>query len=344
MIDDLRQTSGSLPGTTPAPAGNGAPDHGEPPPRVSVVMPVYNAERFLGEAVESVLRQTYGSWELLLIDDASTDGSRALAERYAAENPERIRFLHHPGDENRGASATRNLGIAHARGEYLALLDADDVWLPRKLAEQVPLLDAHPEVGVVCGSTRIWYSWSAQSAEGGRDYTYSVGVAPNTILPAPDLLTLSFRGRASSPCTCSLLIRRELVERVGGFEDRFRRTFTDQVLYAKLFVAAPVLVTGATLDLYRQHPDSSCAESQRAGRSVATELEYLDWFETYLQQHGMEGTEVWESMRWYRYWRHSHPRVYRIMRQSQILARKVRDRVRGLRSGTREAGPPRRVS
>jgi len=310
------------------------------PPRVSVVMPVYNAERFLGEAVESVLRQTYGSWELLLIDDGSTDGSRALAERYAAEHPERIRFLHHPGDGNRGASATRNLGIAHARGEYLALLDADDVWMPEKLERQVPLLDAHPEVGVLCGSTWMWYSWSAAGPAKQRDYAYSVGLPANTVLPAPDLLTLSFRGRASSPCTCSLLLRRELVERVGGFEDRFQRTFTDQVLYAKLFLVSPVLVMGETLDLYRQHPDSSCSVSHRAGDSVRTELEYLDWLASYLRDRDMEGSELWKALLWYRRWRHGSPRIYGMMRKGQILARKIRDRVRGLRSGTRQSGSP----
>jgi len=303
-----------------------------PPPRVSVVMPIFNAAPFLDQAVDSVLRQSFSAWELLLIDDGSTDGSRALAERHADEHHGRIRFFHHAGNANRGASATRNLGIEHARGEYLALLDADDVWLPEKLEKQVPLLDARPDIGVICGNTWMWHSWVESDATIPRDYTYSVGTAPDTIVPPPDFLTRSFRGRLSSPCTCSLLMRTELVRRVGGFEEKFQRTFTDQALYAKIFLETPVLVTGDTLDLYRQHPASSCAVSHRAGDSVQAELEYLDWLEAYLRERALEGSDVWKALRWYRYWRHSHPRIYGILRRGQIFARKVRERARRFRA------------
>src|ERR1700691_6786421 len=105
-------------------------------PFVSIITPFYNTERFLQEAIESVLAQTYSNWELLLVDDGSTDGSTAIAHRYADRAPAKIRYLAHPGRENRGLSASRNLGIAGAGGEFLALLDADDVWLPQKLEQQ----------------------------------------------------------------------------------------------------------------------------------------------------------------------------------------------------------------
>ena len=114
--------------------------------RVSIVTPFLNAARFFEESVESVLAQTYQHWELLLVDDGSFDGSAEIAERYATAHPDRIRYLAHPSRTNQGASASRNLGARHARGEYLAYLDADDVYLPAKLQEQVPLLDAHPDV------------------------------------------------------------------------------------------------------------------------------------------------------------------------------------------------------
>jgi len=122
-------------------------------PRVTIVTPIYNAAEFLAGAVKSVLAQTYPSWELLLVDDGSTDGSDDLAERYAAQHLERVRFLHHQDRANRGASASRNLGIEHARGEFVALLDADDRWEPRKLEKQIAFLDRHPNVAAV-GS---WY-------------------------------------------------------------------------------------------------------------------------------------------------------------------------------------------
>jgi len=121
------------------------------PPLVSVVAIFLNGERFLDEAIQSVIAQSYPHWELLLVDDGSTDGSSALARAWAEREPHRVRYLEHPGHRNHGMSASRNLGLHHARGEYLALLDADDVWLPGKLARQVEILQAHPGVGLLFG-------------------------------------------------------------------------------------------------------------------------------------------------------------------------------------------------
>ncbi|HVX29430.1 MAG TPA: glycosyltransferase family 2 protein, partial [Nitrolancea sp.] len=111
---------------------------------VSVIIIFWNAEPFLAEAVASVVAQSHPDWELLLVDDGSTDGSTEIAKQLIASDPERMRYLEHPGHANRGMSASRNLGIAHARGAYLAFLDADDVWFPQALAEQVEILRAEP--------------------------------------------------------------------------------------------------------------------------------------------------------------------------------------------------------
>src|SRR5215207_11709928 len=104
---------------------------------VSSVMIFLNAEKFIEEAIESVFAQTYDNSELLLVDDGSTDDSTQIALRYAERDPEKVRYLEHPGHRNRGMSASRNLGVSHAEGEYVAFLDADDVWLPYKLQRQV---------------------------------------------------------------------------------------------------------------------------------------------------------------------------------------------------------------
>ena len=124
-------------------------------PLVSAITIFLDAETFLREAIESVLAQTYANWELLLVDDGSTDGSTEIALGYARLYPQRIRYLEHEGHRNRGMSASRNLGIPHARGEYIALLDADDVWLPLKLERQVAILESDPESAMVYGATRV---------------------------------------------------------------------------------------------------------------------------------------------------------------------------------------------
>ena len=104
---------------------------------VSVIMPLYNGERFLDAAVKSVQAQTVSDWELLIVDDCSTDGSLALAERLAKED-QRIRLLRN--SQNNGAAASRMRGIQNSCGQFLAFLDCDDLWLPDKLEKQLPLL------------------------------------------------------------------------------------------------------------------------------------------------------------------------------------------------------------
>ncbi len=117
--------------------------------RVSVIVPFMNAQPFITEAIESVLAQSYPAWELLLVDDGSTDGSRAVAQRYAERYPEKILCLEHDGRQNRGVSASLNLAMVRARGDYIALLDADDLCKPHRLEKQVAFLDAHPEVALL---------------------------------------------------------------------------------------------------------------------------------------------------------------------------------------------------
>lgn len=235
-------------------------------PVVSVVICFLDAERFLRDAVASVFAQTFDDWELLLVDDGSRDRSRAFACEVVRAHPERVRVLEHPGRENRGISASRNRGLADARGRYVAFLDADDVWLPEKLARQVELLEAHPRVAMTYGATRRWHGWSGDAAEARRDLVYPVFVEDRTVMQPPDLLTLYLRtGGAAVPGICSLLVRRDAAIAVGGFDDRFRGVFEDQVFYARIGLRYAVLVTDDCTALYRQHPDSCCADALRRG-------------------------------------------------------------------------------
>ena len=111
----------------------------ESSPLVSAIIIFLNERRFLQEAIESVFGQTYANWELLLVDDGSSDGSTEIAQRAAVTHGSRVRYLEHPGHANRGMSASRNLGWIEARGEWVAFLDGDDVWLPQKLERQISL-------------------------------------------------------------------------------------------------------------------------------------------------------------------------------------------------------------
>src|SRR4051812_5156182 len=112
-------------------------------PLVSVVLIFLNEERFLEEAVQSVREQTLTDWELILVDDGSTDRSTAIARDLAAQD-ERIRYVEHPRHANRGMAASRNVGVGNGSAPYVAFIDGDDVWAPFKLYEQVEILERMP--------------------------------------------------------------------------------------------------------------------------------------------------------------------------------------------------------
>jgi SAM-dependent methyltransferase len=265
-------------------------------PEVSVVVPFLDAGAFLEESIASVRAQTCLSWELLLIDDGSTDGGTDIARAHARSEPERVRYLEHPGHARRGASVARNLGIRHARGRYVAFLDADDVWLPGKLEAQLSIAETHPEAAMIYNRTQYWYSWTGAPEDGARDFTEQLGVPSNTLIAPPRLLTLILSGKSPVPCTCSVLVRREALERVGGFEERFMDLFTDQAFYAKVLLSMPVFAADGCWDRYRQHPAQSCATAERSGRIRVARRAFLKWLEQYLADHGARGTEVWQAL------------------------------------------------
>ena len=253
------------------------------PPAVSVVVIFLDEEAFLEEAVESVLAQTYRDWELLLVDDGSTDRSPAIARSYAARRPGRVRYLEHPGHENRGMSATRNLGVTHARGRYVALLDADDVWRPEKLAEQVAVLEAHPRLGMVCGASEYWWSWADPDRD---DVVVPVGGPQDVVVEPPGLsLALYPLGEGAAPCPSGLVLRRSVVEAVGGFVEHFRgpyQLYEDQAFLAKVYLSTPVYVASGCWDRYRQHPDSCVARVTGAGQYDEVRRFFLEDLEGYL--------------------------------------------------------------
>ena len=285
-------------------------------PTVTAITIFLDEEAFLADAVESVLAQRFEDWELILVDDGSTDRSPEIARAYAERHPGRIRYLAHPGRANRGMSASRNLGLSAARGAYVGFLDGDDVWMPDKLAEQCAILDRHPECGLVYGRTLIWRSWNGE----GSDYFYPLGVEPDRVYAPPALFELLVENKAQSPTTCNALIRRSLVERVGGFENDFRGMFEDQAFFAKALLAAPVYVDGRAWAKYRRHPDSCSARSERAGQDLAARTRILRWIKRRLSDELARHPET-------------RARVARVLRRTQL--RQLRRTARLLLQGHR---------
>jgi glycosyltransferase involved in cell wall biosynthesis len=133
---------------------------------VSVIIPVYNGECFLAEAIQSVLDQTLPPDEIIVVDDGSTDGTATIVARLAAGAPLPLRYVY---QENRGASAARNVGIRLAQGRALAFQDADDLWMPQKQARQLALLEADPPADIVTGLTQQFADAAVPPGEGLPD-------------------------------------------------------------------------------------------------------------------------------------------------------------------------------
>jgi glycosyltransferase involved in cell wall biosynthesis len=291
-------------------------------PEVSVVVIFLNAEKFIQEAIESVFAQTYDNWELLLVDDGSTDGSSKIALEYAERYGGKVRYLEHKGHENRGTSAARNLGIRHAQGEYIAFLDADDVWLPHKLERQVTILVSQPEVGMVYGPVQFWYSWTGKPEDANRDFITKTKVEPDTLIKPPELLPLLLRDEVLYPLHF-MMVRRDVALRIGGFEDTFRFLFDDLSFAAKVCLDSPVFVAGECWSKYRQQPDDHSDSPDRKERYHLLHHSFLNWLDQYLTKQGIKDAEVWEALR-EKQRPYRKPVLYGLLRNSRHLLKEAK--------------------
>lgn len=267
---------------------------------VSVIAIFLNEERFIREAIESVVAQTYDAWELLLVDDGSTDASTEIAQRYAERYPGKIRYLEHGHHANRGMSASRNLGILNARGEYLAFLDADDVWFPQKLDRQVAILRSHPEAAMVFGRSQYWNSWTGNSDDGAKDNIPELGVQADVLFRPPAMTTLLYPlGLGTAPCPSDLMLRRDAVARVGGFEESFTgnyQMYEDQAFLAKVYLNETVFVSSECWARYRIHVDSCMSVVVRNGHYWSVRRFFLNWLENYLREQRLQDKSVWSAL------------------------------------------------
>ena len=204
-------------------------------PRVSIVIAVYNREKYLGIAVDSVLRQTYQDWELIISDDGSIDGTLDIAQQFALED-DRIQVL---TAEHKGAVHALIAGFDVARGEFIGQLDSDDLIEPPALELTVKALDEHPNWGMVYTNYRDIDEQGQLTRVGWR---CSIPYSSHTLLTA--FMTFHFR-----------LIRKQLYQEVGGFDPNFDR-IEDYELCMRLSEMTEIGKIDEFLYQYRFHPDS----------------------------------------------------------------------------------------
>lgn len=215
---------------------------------VSVVIPVYNVEKYVAQAIESVLAQTHQDFEVIIVDDESPDRSLEICRRFT--DP-RIRILQ---QKNRGLAGARNTGIRHSQGDYIALLDSDDLWQPQKLERQVAHLQRRPEVGVsFCRAAFI-------DEQGQPSGTYQMPQLTN--ITAADLFRANAVGSGSTP-----MIRRAVLQAIqfpdpnhgeaAYFDEQLRRS-EDLECWIRILLQTPWKIEGLAepLTLYRVNPSS----------------------------------------------------------------------------------------
>jgi glycosyltransferase involved in cell wall biosynthesis len=290
-------------------------------PRISVILPFFNSAAFLVEAIESVRSQTYEDWELLLVDDGSKDTSLSIAEQYVKVDPFRIFLLRHEDRANHGAAASRNLALRFSRGEIVALIDSDDVWLPQKLDCQVALLDSNPGVAMVYGKSEYSYHCTQPLA---------ANLIPRLATPKiyfpPELLRTTFPlGKGGSPCPSSLIFRRSAAIAIGGFVEEFAGpycVYEDIAFLAKMFVRYPIYVSEECWDRYRIHPYSVSALARGNGDEVKARAFYFGWLAHHMEQTGVIDRKIWSLYR-RRTWEYRHSRLARYYRAVRARARPV---------------------
>lgn len=265
------------------------------------------------DALESIFAQTYQHWELILVDDGSTDRSTAIALECSRQHPERIRYFEHPNQENRGTSASRNLGLDHAKGEFIAFLDVDDVWTSSKLEQQVAILLAYPEVAMTYGRICFWYSWTGKPEDQQRDSFQDLGVAPDTIVEPPGLLVNLIKQRCQQFGTSNVMLRRSALEQVGRFEEQIRVMGEDYVLFVKLAASTPIYVSGECWEKYRQHEESLCYIERAQGKHFASRSQLIRWTKQYCTEQKIADQQVWQALKQAAVF-YSHPGLYFLLR------------------------------
>ena len=208
---------------------------------VDVIIPSFNAAKYLPTAIESVISQTFDDWQILLVDDGSTDNTAEVVVPFLDRLGSKIKYIR---QENRGVSAARNTGIIASTAEFLALLDADDVWLPCRLSESLNVLAERPKAGLSYGLIRNIDPAGQLGSPWVGNLTHAEGhIAPQIYMRAVEL---------PSP---TITLRRKCIDEVGKFDESLRVT-EDRDLWLRVALRYEVAFVPIVLALYRVSPNS----------------------------------------------------------------------------------------
>ncbi|AHF92578.1 glycosyl transferase [Opitutaceae bacterium TAV5] len=253
------------------------------PPFVTLCLPAYNAARYLPETLACVRAQTFADWELIVTEDGSAESVETLVLAFAQTVPQPVVYQRH--EQNRGLPATRNTGIAAARGEWIALLDSDDLWTPDHLAGLVACALRRPDAGLVHAGSVLFDSDTgreleirAPSAEAVRDFPRSLYLGDYVVQPS------------------SVLLKKSLWASVGGFDPSYRYVEDREMWLRCARAGARFAFTGRNTCRYRKHAAALTAHAGPMAVAGAQVLErHLDWDVVAAPCRRLLTAEAWTS-------------------------------------------------
>jgi glycosyltransferase involved in cell wall biosynthesis len=213
------------------------------PPLISVIIPTYNNAKMVFEAIESVLKQTYKDYELIVVDDGSTDETSEIVKQYGAS----VKYIY---QQNSHISSARNNGFNHSKGNYIAQLDADDLWLPEKLELQAELIDKHPEAGLFYCDAYI----CNKGDEENRSLVYS-----QNYVPPKEGNVFKYFFQTNPLCTSSAIISRKAWFDLKGLDTDLRGG-QDTEFFIRISAFYQVYYVNKPLMIYRRHENNSSSK------------------------------------------------------------------------------------
>lgn len=218
-------------------------------PKVSVIIPTYNTAKYINFAIESVLNQTYTDYEIIVVDDGSTDNTKEVLKRYWGK----IRYFY---QQNQGVSYARNLAINHAKGRYIALLDSDDEWLPDRLSEGVSILDNRKEVGLVHSD------YTVITEDGNILQQYNINNKKNLKYVSGDISKYILFRKAHINCL-TVIFRKSCIESVGNFDINLSKLGAeDRDLWYRISRVYKIYYINKSLALCRARPNSMSSNTK----------------------------------------------------------------------------------
>lgn len=219
-------------------------------PKVSVIIPTYNCARYLPDAIESVLRQTYQDFEIIVIDDGSTDNTKEMLQSYLNKYPYWVKYFY---QENGGLACARNAGINNSQGDYIALLDADDMWLPNRLMDGVILFEQQKEVGLAHSNITFISENGNCLNTPDRNKHFLTGYIFESLLLR--------KAHISCP---TVLVRRECFKHLGLFDENLTRLgCEDRELWLRLSRKYKIAYIDKVLAYYRLRQDSMSKNTEK---------------------------------------------------------------------------------